>query len=168
MVTLASAAAILATMYSGITTAEDLSRHTKIAAKFLRNAKENVWKNFFPSYDYDLVRENFENFEGVTLQKNQAIEFLELLIDEKCVALGLNSATYCETCEVAVHHDIEDMGEIHDGAFTEESMWGRIRYEISQGCYWKASDELGEYFDSNFKEPPIEYQEVRTPCWDEF
>tara|TARA_B100001175_G_scaffold175087_1_gene148719 strand:- start:292 stop:792 length:501 start_codon:yes stop_codon:yes gene_type:complete len=162
----ATAGALIGGIYSTITTAEDIRRHGKIAIEFLQNAKKNVWEKFFPGYDYNLVKENFENFKGITLHKNQAIEFLELLTDEECDAFGRHACDYSTTCELAIYHDIEDMGEIYDGAFTEESMWGRIRYEIARGNYWKASDELGEYFDANFEEPPIEYQEVRTP-WEE-
>ena len=164
MLEAAAAAKLIAKIYAAILMAEDINRHRKVAAEFLQNTIENAWEEFFGDYDYDLVKESYDDFEGIPLRRHQAIDFLECVIDELLDSLDSNCGDYCDVVRVALEYDVEDMGEILDGAFTEESMWGRIRYEISRECYWRASDELGEYFDSNFEEPLIEYQDVRTPC----
>ena len=152
-------------------------------SKGLYSRSTAIWKKYFPEYDLDIMGEYLEDgdFDKIRVALNTyprsyrlswevTLEFLEELIDEKCDTLMSNCQNYCDICAVAISYDIEDMGEISDGAFTEETMWDRIRYEISRECYWHYGlpddNEIGEYFDSNFEEPPIEYQEVRTPCWD--
>jgi len=161
-----------------LSTTEDIARWTKgLYTKLMA-----ICKGYFPDYDldnmgkhledgdFDKIREYMgDNTRSYRLSWEVTLKFLDELIDEKCDALMSNCQNYCDICAVAISYDIEDMGEINDGAFTEETMWDRIRYEISRECYWHGlsdDDKLGEYFDSNFEEPPIEYQEVRTPCWD--